>query len=429
MSNSIIQVNNISKQYHIGSKERINRTFREAVVDTLTAPVRNFRDLKRLTKVEYDRPDTIWAIRDVSFNVHPGEVVGIIGRNGAGKSTILKILSRITGPTTGEAKLLGRVSSLLEVGTGFHSELTGRENIYLNGAILGMRKAEITAKFDEIVDFAGIDKFLDTPVKRYSSGMYVRLAFAVAAHLESEILLVDEVLAVGDAAFQRKCLGKMQDISSREGRTILFVSHNMPSVRKFCHRGILFENGRIHLDDEVNKVVDHYLDSGSATFSSRTWSPDERPGNAFFRINSIILKNKHGMETSAITISDELLVDINFEVLQDEAKPQYSLILSDADGNCIFGSLNNYEHEHYGKPLRPGIYTSTCRIYGSLLNAGRFFVTLIGFNNNWHDEFKIENAISFHAHDDGVIKGDYPGSYGGPIRPLLKWQTKRHDIT
>ena len=429
MSNSIIQVNNLSKQYHIGARERINRTFREAVVDTLTAPVRNYRNLKRLTKVEYDQPDTIWALQDASFNVRPGEVVGIIGQNGAGKSTLLKILSRITEPTTGEAKLFGRVSSLLEVGTGFHSELTGRENIYLNGAILGMRKAEITAKFDEIVDFAGIETFLDTPVKRYSSGMYVRLAFAVAAHLESEILLVDEVLAVGDAAFQNKCLGKMQDISSREGRTILFVSHNMPSVRKFCHRGVLFESGKIYLDDEVNKVVDDYLDSGSATFSSRTWIPDDRPGNPFFKISSITLKNSEGTETSAINISDELIVEITYEVLEDGVIPQYSLVLSDADGNCIFGSLNNYEHDYYGKPLPKGVYSSTCKIYRNLLNAGRFFVTLIGFNNNWHDEFKIENVVSFHAHDDGVIKGDYPGNYGGPIRPLLRWNTRRTDIT
>ena len=257
MSNSIIEVKNLSKLYHLGVKERTNLTFREAIMDAFTAPVRNFRNLRRLTRIEDDCPDTIWALKDVSFDILPGEVVGIIGRNGAGKSTLLKILSRITEPTSGEIKLHGRVASLLEVGTGFHPELTGRENIYLNGTILGMRKAEIDRKFDAIVDFSEIEKFLDTPVKRYSSGMYVRLAFAVAAHLEPEILLVDEVLAVGDSEFQKKCLGKMGEVAEA-GRTVLFVSHNLAAVKRICKTGIYLESGRMALRDTTENVLESY---------------------------------------------------------------------------------------------------------------------------------------------------------------------------
>jgi lipopolysaccharide transport system ATP-binding protein len=259
MPQAIIETSRLSKQYHIGSRERVNRTFREALSDAFLAPVRNFRNLRRLTKIEYDQdmPDIIWALRDVSFTVNPGEVVGIIGSNGAGKSTLLKILSRITEPTSGEVKLYGRISSLLEVGTGFHPELTGRENIYLSGTILGMRKYEIDSKFDEIVAFSEIEKFLDTPVKRYSSGMYVRLAFAVAAHLEPEILLIDEVLAVGDASFQKKCLGKMNDVA-KQGRTVMFVSHNIAAIVSLCSRCLLLAKGGLAEDGDVIEVTSKY---------------------------------------------------------------------------------------------------------------------------------------------------------------------------
>jgi lipopolysaccharide transport system ATP-binding protein len=426
MPRPIIEINNLSKQYHIGARERVHRTFREAVSDAFFAPVRNFRKLRRLTTVVHDHSaqDIIWALNDVSFSVSSGEVVGIIGKNGAGKSTLLKILSRITDPTAGEIKLYGRVSSLLEVGTGFHQELTGRENIYLNGAILGMRKSEIDRKFDEIVDFAGVDKFLDTPVKRYSSGMYVRLAFAVAAHLESEILIVDEVLAVGDAAFQKKCLKKMEDISAQEGRTVLFVSHNMPAVRKFCRRGILLDSGNVVLDGEVNKVVSHYFESGSSTTSSRIWRPHEQPGNRAIRIVSARLSDKDGEESSIMNISEDISVEITYKVLSPGIVPQFSLILFDAEGNCIFGSLNNKENNSYG-PAQMHTYRSSCCIHGNLLNAGRFFVTIAGFADNWSDGFRMDNILSFDAIDDGILKGDYTGDYSGPVRPMLKWQTER----
>ena len=254
-----IRVENLSKQYRLGSRAKESyRTLRETITNTITAPFRNLARSFQQRAHGADEPDTIWALKDVSFEVQPGEVVGIIGRNGAGKSTLLKILSRITEPTTGRVELRGRVGSLLEVGTGFHPELTGRENIYLNGAILGMTRSEIDRKFDEIVAFAEIEKFLDTPVKRYSSGMYVRLAFAVAAHLEPEILIVDEVLAVGDAEFQKKCLGKMKDVG-RDGRTVLFVSHNMAAIQSLCLRGLILENGWIVGDSPAASAVAQYM--------------------------------------------------------------------------------------------------------------------------------------------------------------------------
>jgi lipopolysaccharide transport system ATP-binding protein len=273
MSEPIITVESLSKRYRIGTKEQQNRSFREVFLDGITAPIRNLRRLNRMTKFKENNPsnnqdqgvagesenDVIWALKDVSFEVKEGEVLGIIGRNGAGKSTLLKILSRVTEPTTGDVKIYGRISSLLEVGTGFHPELTGRENIFLNGAILGMTKKEIERKFDEIIAFAETEKFLDTPVKYYSSGMYVRLAFGVAAHLEPEILIVDEVLAVGDSQFQKKCLGKMHDISAGQGRTILFVSHNMDAIQRLCSKCIMFEDGQLIAHDNTATIVARYL--------------------------------------------------------------------------------------------------------------------------------------------------------------------------
>ncbi len=435
MSNSIIFVDNLSKIYRIGAKERVNRTFRETLTDLVTSPARNLRQLRRLTKFDPNETDKmssssqseldfIWALKGISFKVNEGNIVGIIGKNGAGKSTLLKILSRITEPTSGEVTLEGRVSSLLEVGTGFHPELTGRDNIYLNGTILGMRKNEIDRKFDEIVAFSEIEKFLDTPVKRYSSGMYVRLAFAVAAHLESEILLVDEVLAVGDASFQKKCLGKMNEISSQEGRTILFVSHNMPAVRKFCQRGILLDSGHINVDDDVNTVINRYLEWDSTTASSRKWAVDN-PGNHSIKILSVRLLDGNGEETSLVNISEGLLVEITFEVTEEDVIPQFSMILLDAEGNSAFSSLNNKDNDDYGNPMPKGIYRTICTIHGNLLNAGRFFVTIAGFVDNWYDGFRIDNVVSFDAVDDGVLKGDYHGDYSGHVRPLLKWRTER----
>ena len=282
-----IRVENLSKRYRIGLKEQMHDTFMGAVTDFLRQPIENFRRLHRLTKFDGDDgEDIIWALKDVSFEVKRGEVVGIIGRNGAGKSTLLKILARITEPTSGRAIVNGRIGSLLEVGTGMHQELTGRENVYLSGTILGMRKAEIDRKFDEIVAFADIGKFIDTPIKRYSSGMKVRLGFAIAAHLEPEILLVDEVLAVGDAAFQKKCLGKMGDVA-REGRTVLFVSHNMGAIQNLCPRSILLVQGCIHRDGQTQEVVEEYLNSISNRSTLSLTEREDRRGEGRIRFTKI----------------------------------------------------------------------------------------------------------------------------------------------
>src|SRR5438046_2201565 len=258
----IIRVEKVSKLYRIGNREAAYDTLRESIVEAVRAPFERLR--RRNGKRNHE---TLWALKDVSFEIAPGEVVGVVGRNGAGKSTLLKVLSRITEPTTGRAELYGRVASLLEVGTGFHPELTGRENIYLNGAILGMRRAEINRKFDEMVAFAEVERFIDTTVKHYSSGMYLRLAFSVAAHLEPEVLLVDEVLAVGDAAFQKKCIGKMGDVA-REGRTILFVSHNLPAIEKLCQRAVIISAGRIVKEGDPVDCISTYLGSKESPSSA-----------------------------------------------------------------------------------------------------------------------------------------------------------------
>jgi lipopolysaccharide transport system ATP-binding protein len=279
MSDTVIKVENLSKQYRIGSAVDRHQTFREALTDTFTYPFRRLKHAFNKGNAASDgNPEYIWALKDVSFEVKQGEVVGIIGRNGAGKSTLLKVLSRITEPTEGRATLRGRVGSLLEVGTGFHSELTGEENIYLSGTILGMKSNEISRKFDEIVAFAEVEKYLDTPVKRYSSGMYVRLAFAVAAHLEPEILVVDEVLAVGDAEFQKKCLGKMGDVATA-GRTVLFVSHNMAAVQSLCRTAFQLESGRIVRTGDSKKVVSEYLSGSGGNTSVMVWPDESAPGN------------------------------------------------------------------------------------------------------------------------------------------------------
>ena len=322
MSEPIIKVNNLSKRYRIGAREQGYKTFREAILDGISAPVRNFKHLRKLTRFDdvleanpsapnalpYAPDDVIWALKDVSFEVKEGEVLGIIGKNGAGKTTILKILSRITEPTLGSAELRGRVSSLLEVGTGFHPELTGRENIFLNGAVLGMRKREIERKFDEIVDFAEIEQFIDTPVKRYSSGMYVRLAFAVAAHLEPEILLIDEVLAVGDIAFQKKCLGKMGKVA-RGGRAVLFVSHNMGAIRSLCDRAIWLDNGGIIENGATDKVVRDYEEHQLRNLDETSYiverNSEEVKGKSFY-ISRVEILNEEGEHTNVFRYNDKL---------------------------------------------------------------------------------------------------------------------------
>lgn len=419
MADIAIKVENLSKLYRIATLRGRYNTLRDRIMAAITGPIRQLRNRKPAVVSDA----TIWALRNVSFEVKQGEVLGIIGRNGAGKSTLLKILSRITEPTEGYGEIHGRVGSLLEVGTGFHSELTGRDNIYLSGAILGMKKTEIAHKFDEIVAFAEVEKFIDTPVKHYSSGMYLRLAFAVAAHLESEILLVDEVLAVGDYAFQKKCLSEMDSVA-RSGRTVLFVSHNLPAVNVLCRRAILLETGTIISDAPTSEVVQTYLNSGGATASYKAWNENERPGNYSFRVISVSLKNATGAPVNEINISEDVAVEIEYEVLQEGARARFSIVLFDANGYCVLSSLSNTRSNVlHRRPLLPGRYLSTCTLYGHLLNNGRYTVSVIGFSEYWVDSFRTDHVITFEAIDDGVLKGDYAGRYGGVVRPKLNWTT------
>jgi len=324
LASTIIEIRNLSKQYRIGLKENDYKTFREALVGGLITPIRNWRRLRRLTKFdtegdyqqtnadEFSARDVIWALKDVSFEVHQGEVLGIIGRNGAGKSTLLKVLSRITEPSRGDVWLYGRISSLLEVGTGFHPELTGRENIYLNGAILGMKKNEIKRKFDEIVEFAEVERFIDTPVKHYSSGMSLRLAFAVAAYLEPEILVVDEVLAVGDAAFRKKCLGKMEDVT-KEGRTLLFVSHDMSAIQNLCPRTILIDKGRVMSDGPTHEVIATYLKSLQELAEVDLTDRADRRGEGKVRFTKIEILDKNYRPVEYPRSKEKIIIRLHYK--------------------------------------------------------------------------------------------------------------------
>jgi lipopolysaccharide transport system ATP-binding protein len=422
MPDVAISAESIAKEYRIGELQDSYRTLRDVLAGAALGPLRAFQSLvRRASGARRGENEIIWALKDISFEVKSGEIVGLIGRNGAGKSTLLKVLSRITEPTHGRARIHGRVGSLLEVGTGFHPELSGRENVYLNGAILGMKKAEIKRKFDEIVAFAEVEKFVDTPVKHYSSGMYLRLAFAVAAHLEPEILMVDEVLAVGDAAFQNKCLGKMSDIAG-EGRTVLFVSHNMPAIKNLCHRALLLDGGTIEREGDAASVVQYYL-QGDYQNSKKVWPAAERPGNESFKLNAIRILNTSGEEVSAVKLSESLAVEIDYEVVQPGAYVAFSLVLYDADGYALFASLSNTEKKFYGRPLDCGRYKSRCVVSGDLLNTGKFSFSIIGFSANWTDHFRVDQVVSFEATDDGQLRGDYYGIFGGPLRPRFPWET------
>ena len=419
----IIRAERLSKQFRIGTRTLPYHTLRDAVIDAVKLPFR-----RRRTQRSSNGDETISALRDVSFEIRPGETVGIIGRNGAGKSTLLKILSRITEPTTGRADLYGRVASLLEVGTGFHFELTGRENIFLNGAILGMRRAEIKRRFDEIVSFAEIEKFIDTPVKRYSSGMYLRLAFAVAAHLEPEILIVDEVLAVGDARFQRKCLNKMQAIGDG-GRTVLFVSHDMSAVTRLCPRTILLDGGRVLRDGPSHEVVGAYLNSDLGTTAAREW-PDltQAPGNDVVRLRAVRVRTEDGGVTSAVDIRRPVGVEMEFEVLKDGHVLVPSYHFTNEQGVLAF-IVHDHDAMRRRGPRRVGRYVSTVWVPGNFLAEGTL---IVGAAISTYDpatvHFFERDAVAFRVIDslDGdSARGDYAGTLPGVIRPLLRWTSEQ----
>jgi lipopolysaccharide transport system ATP-binding protein len=419
MTDVAICVDNLSKLYRIGPPERY-KTLRDTLTDTVCAPFRRLRStLQRSNPERANDDNTIWALKDVSFEVTQGEVLGIIGRNGAGKTTLLKILSRITEPTEGRAEIYGRVGSLLEVGTGFHPELTGRENIYLNGAILGMKRAEIERKFDEIVAFAGIEKFLDTPVKHYSSGMYVRLAFAVAAHLDPEILLVDEVLAVGDAEFQKKCLGKMGDVA-RGGRTVLLVSHNMGAVSRLCERALWLDSGRIVEMGPTYEVIQDYLDiSASAT---GTWvNPSTYETEPEIKLLSASITNGEGVQAGSVRFDESFGLEIYYEVVIPGRSWSLVFRVSDSSGTPVFTSWDT-DSGSSGKPAEAGRFRAICHVPAKLLRPGTYSVTLGTYAPHARMFDIHEHLFHFEVSALGYAMNV---NRWGIITPVLEWSIER----
>ncbi len=422
MGNFAVRVDNLGKAYPLARPGRRDTSPRGKVR----------RWLRRLWPRRPARArdaDIFWALKNVSFDVQPGEVVGIIGRNGAGKSTLLKVLSRITEPTEGIARIQGRVGSLLEVGTGFHPDLTGRENVYLNGTILGMRKAEITRNFDDIVAFAEIERFIDQPVRSYSSGMYMRLAFAVAAHLTPEVLLLDEVLAVGDAAFQKKCLGKMQDVAGH-GRTVLFVSHDMQSVRRLCQRAVLLQEGRIERLGPTAEVVKGYFHESADPPCARTWPATYNPRNSdVCRLVRARLLDAAGQCRDQFAIHEPIRVEILYERLSSEIDLTANFALFTKEGVCVFVASNNYDAPNTRAGLPPGIYSATCTIPANLLNEGSFSlqICLTSYHPVTH-HYKEHDALGFTVVDQahqGLFRDKYAGAIPGVVRTQLTWETFR----
>jgi lipopolysaccharide transport system ATP-binding protein len=430
MSELAISARGLGKQYRIGGRRLRYKTMRDTIVNAASLPLRLIR--RSRGPAPGANAELFWALRSVSFEVRSGELIGIIGRNGAGKSTLLKILSRITEPTEGYADIHGRVSSLLEVGTGFHAELTGRENLYLNGAILGMRKSEIDRKFDEIVAFAEVERFIDMPVKHFSSGMYLRLAFAVAAHLQPEILIVDEVLAVGDVNFQKKCLNKMEDVG-KGGRTVIFVSHNMPAVARLCQRVILLDRGTVSLDGSPTQVVSAYLTQGLGTSGAREFATPSKRGQAEIAgLHAVRLRDEGGRVTDVVDIRRPIEVEMEYEVF----KGGHVLIpyfgVDNEDGITVFHSHDS-EVKWRRTPRAPGRYVSRARIPGNFLSEGTMFVTAAAFTIKPSiRQFYEEDAVAFQVVDsleEDSARGDLAGHIEGVVRPLLPWATEYRGAT
>jgi len=423
VSDIAIRAENLGKQYRIGMQIERYRTLRDSIVDAAKLPA-------RLLRGEQDSGNnTIWALDDVSFEVRKGEVLGVIGRNGAGKSTLLKILSRVTEPSAGYAEIHGRVGSLLEVGTGFHPELTGRENIALNGAILGMKRAEIERKFDEIVEFSGVSKFIDTPVKRYSSGMYLRLAFAVAAHMEPEILVVDEVLAVGDAEFQRKCLGKMSDVAS-QGRTVLFVSHNMSAILRLTQETIVLEKGKLVMRAPSAQAVDYYLTSGFAQTGEHYWQADEMPTDAApFCPIALRVRNPAGQIVDTARSLEPVIVEVEYSLSAAISGLRVGIYLMSTHGEHIFTSFDTDDQSRYERyTTRPaGHYTSRCTIPADLLNEGRYIIGMNASSFRVQRYFQDEYALAFTVDAAGAPGMQWLEPRMGAIRPRLDWQVEQKD--
>lgn len=417
MSDIVVKAENLGKRYMIGATIDRSPTLRDAIIKTAQWPMRVLRGEGRPAK------EIIWALREVSFEVKRGQVLGVIGRNGAGKSTLLKVLSQITEPTEGYARITGRVGSLLEVGTGFNQELTGRENIFLNGAILGMKRREILKKFDEIIAFSGVEKFIDTPVKRYSSGMYLRLAFSVAAHLEPEILVVDEVLAVGDADFQRKCLGKMSDVAS-EGRTVLFVSHNMSAVLRLTDEAIVLERGKMVYRAPTQEAVEFYMSSGYSQSSERKWHRDEIPASAVpFRPISLRVVDPRGQVTDLVRSIEPLTVEMEYELDAPIQGLRVGIYLLTIRGDLVFTSFDTDSAEEYDRfaTRQPGRYVSRCQIPSDFFNEGQYVLGINASSYRVKRYFQDEHALTFSIDSMGAPGKQWAEARLGTIRPRLNW--------
>jgi lipopolysaccharide transport system ATP-binding protein len=413
----IIRVQGLSKQYRIGRQEAAYGTLRDVLAGAVRSPLRRLRNGAR------ENGDTIWALKDIDFEILPGEVVGLIGRNGAGKSTLLKILSRITEPTTGRIELRGRIASLLEVGTGFHPELTGRENVYLNGAILGMSRSEMNRKFDEIVAFSEIEKFINTPVKFYSSGMYVRLAFAVAAHLEPEILVVDEVLAVGDMAFQQKCLGKMRDVT-QQGHTVLLVSHSMSTVNRLCEKSMWLDQGQIKVFGPTKEAVDSYM-SIQKTLTGE-YVREDNPSSQHVTVTGARLRRSDGEISSLLDATSGFSVEIDYEV-HKETHAWVGFLVSTTEWLDVLSATDG-DIDAYAVALRgPGRYTSTCVVPGNLFNAGRYSLTVYAARTAAGKveifDF-LEQVLTFDIDNSGGVGSYMPPQRRGVISPKLDWELR-----
>lgn len=426
MSNIVLDIENVSKQYRLGEvgtgtlSHDLNRWWHKA--RGKEDPYLKIGEANDRTKK--GESDYVWALRDISFKIEQGQAVGIIGRNGAGKSTLLKLLSKVTKPTTGSIKYKGRIASLLEVGTGFHPEMTGRENIYLNGAILGMTRKEITRKFDEIVDFAGVERYIDTPVKRYSSGMYVRLAFAVAAYLESEILIVDEVLAVGDAEFQKKCLGKMGDITSSEGRTILFVSHNIGAVKRLCNSGIVLDHGMVKAEGEINKMIDFYTKSNLSVTGERKAKFYNKKNNTIF-LNSIELNTAE--QKQLIDITEKLNVKIDYTVKEPISGVNVEFILI-KEGEVLFRTWDVDGTPSLLETRQPGKYTTEFNLPKFLLPGIYAINIAVGIVGHGLLEFH-EECLTFEIDDLTNDQVTTSFSRGGMVMYTPEWSlTKKNNV-
>jgi lipopolysaccharide transport system ATP-binding protein len=417
----MIVIDRVTKEYRLGAPQARYGTLRDAVTNLVAG------SLRRLTGRSPERP-TIKALDEVSVTIQPGETVGVIGRNGAGKSTLLKILARITQPTRGAVDLYGRVGSLLEVGTGFHTELSGRENIFLSGAILGMKRADIVRQFDAIVAFAEVERFIDTPVKYYSSGMYMRLAFAVAAHLQPEILLIDEVLAVGDTNFQKRCLGKIEEFRTI-GRTALFVSHNMASVVRLCERVILLENGRLVADGPSDQVTRRYLQSGTGSPAERVWpDPATAPGDGVARLHSVRVRDASGRIAPTVDIRQPIEIEVEYWAMQSGARPTVSIHFINEEGITVLVSNDFNNRRWWQTPRDKGLVRCTCHVPGNFLAEGQLFIlaAVASYNPDLVHVYQPD-IVSFQVVDrsegDGV-RGEYGGRWPGVIRPMLEWDAE-----